>query len=364
MVIFPLENHNQKTIVGVSIAFIILPSIAVPLRLYGRRLKGLSWDCSDYLIIWAWVNSLAYSSVTILLVFDGGVGVHTPDIIHEHGLGPMTTFLKGLIAAQILAAVSSSSVKLSLLSFYCRLFAFPYFIFAARAIAVFILLWTCAVIMAPLLMCQPFAYNVQWGRIDTNAHCGDNILYQQIIVGFNLLTDLVVLVMPMRCLLGLGMKKSQKIPLIAVFGLGIFVCVATTMRLLAMSILTYEDMTFNIAMALMWTAIEPALGTTLACVLFMKPVFSFSRSIVERSDPSRGHSSLRRVFGRKTSQYAPDPYPLQTFITAGGMEEARGLTSPQSRGHASSREALMTAEGLEGRNDGMEIMVHTEFEIR
>jgi hypothetical protein len=50
MVIFPIVNGTQREIIGVAVAFIVLPCVAVALRVYGRHLKGVQLDRSDYLI--------------------------------------------------------------------------------------------------------------------------------------------------------------------------------------------------------------------------------------------------------------------------------------------------------------------------
>ena len=80
------------------------------------------------------------------------------EVIHKHGTGPIMLYMKELVAIQMLCTVGNSYVKLSLLSFYCRVFSFPYFILMAKAAATFILLWVLAVILGGFLLCQPLAY--------------------------------------------------------------------------------------------------------------------------------------------------------------------------------------------------------------
>jgi hypothetical protein len=50
MVIFPIVNGAPREIIGVAVAFIVLPCVAVALRVYGRHRKGVPFDRSDYLI--------------------------------------------------------------------------------------------------------------------------------------------------------------------------------------------------------------------------------------------------------------------------------------------------------------------------
>jgi hypothetical protein len=115
--------------------------------------------------------------------------------------------------------VGNSCVKLSLLSFYCRIFPFPNFILVAKATAGFILLWAIAVILGGFLLCQPFAYT--WDQTIPGGHCGNQVLSYQITGALNLVTDLMVLAMPMRHLWKLEMRLSQKVPLLCAFAVGL-----------------------------------------------------------------------------------------------------------------------------------------------
>jgi hypothetical protein len=52
-------------------------------------------------------------------------------------------------------------------------------------------------------------------------HCGNQVLSYQITGALNLVTDLMVLAMPMRHLWKLEMRPSQKIPLMCAFAVGL-----------------------------------------------------------------------------------------------------------------------------------------------
>ncbi|KAL4784110.1 hypothetical protein BJX76DRAFT_357312 [Aspergillus varians] len=368
MVVFPIVNGAQKAILGVSAVFIVLPCVAVALRIYGRRLKGVRLDLSDYLIMGGLVNSLAFAGVDISCVVNCGVGHHMVDIVQEYGTGPLMLFMKELIAIQILWAVGNSCVKLSLLSFYCRVFSFPYFLLMAKATATFILLWALAVILGGFLLCQPFAYT--WDQTIPGGHCGNQVLSYQITGALNMATDLMVLTMPMPYLWKLEMRLSQKLPLIAVFAIGLFVCVATIMRLVSLSLLDFTDLTSSITDAMIWGTVEPALGVTLACVPFMKPVFPFTRSMAKYTQATRTESNVPKQASKKGFQHPYDPYPLQTFVSTAELnqttrETTREPSPPRSFGGASDQEGLVPEEGRgRGRGMSMSIVVEKGFQMK
>ena len=60
---FPIERPAQKAVLGVAIAFIILPVILVCLRILARRVASRTLDVSDYLIMVACVSSTIYVSI-------------------------------------------------------------------------------------------------------------------------------------------------------------------------------------------------------------------------------------------------------------------------------------------------------------
>lgn len=51
VVIFPLEEPGQISVVAVSIVFIIIPTLMVILRLIARRMAHRDMDLSDWSII-------------------------------------------------------------------------------------------------------------------------------------------------------------------------------------------------------------------------------------------------------------------------------------------------------------------------
>ncbi|OJJ06579.1 hypothetical protein ASPVEDRAFT_154582 [Aspergillus versicolor CBS 583.65] len=355
MVVFSIVNNAQRAIIGVAAVFMVLPIVAVTLRIYGRHLKGVGLDLSDYLIMGGLVCSLGFGAIDISCVVNCGVGHHMAEVVAQYGMGPIMLFMKELVAIQIFWAVGNSCVKLSLLSFYCRVFSFPRFIMTAQITAVFILLWALAVILGGFLLCQPFAFT--WDQSIPGGHCGNQVLSYQITGALNLVTDLMVLTMPMPYLWKLEMRVSQKIPLMAVFAVGLFVCVATIMRLVSLSLLDFTDLTDNITEAMIWGTIEPALGVTLACIPFMKPIFPFSRSMANYTQSGQTESSHGKMFSRKGFRHPYDPYPLDTMVSTAGAQEPGLQTRPDN---ASDQERLVSSE----QGKGMSIVVQKDFEMK
>ena len=81
-----------------------------------------------------------------------------------------------------------------------------------------VLAWTIAAILAISFACEPFAFN--WDKTIPGGKCGDQVTSLTVTAAVNLVTDVMVLLLPMRPLYKLQMATYKKVTLVTVFGLG------------------------------------------------------------------------------------------------------------------------------------------------
>ncbi|KAL3459556.1 hypothetical protein BJX64DRAFT_301163 [Aspergillus heterothallicus] len=388
MVVFHIENQVQRALLSVCTIFLVLPIVAVTLRLYGRRLKGIPLDMSDYMILCALLLTVGFCCMEIACIFQGGLGMHTEDIFRDYGPGPFLLFYRTLLTGLILWALAISFVKLSLLTFYCRVFPFRPFIMLAKGMAAFVLLWTFGGVLSLFLRCKPIAY--AWDPSIEDGKCSNTKVAYLVTGALNLVSDVVIVIMPMPYLLKLEMKPAQKIPLMATFGLGLFVCVTTIMRMNGMTVFNEADVTYSFSDTIIWSIIEPALAITLACVPFWKPVFPCARSTVDyyreysRSRTLTVHpSSAANTKRSQQNQHQQGRsgghdgdnndgvYPLRAFGSVGEgdmdggtlRDDVDGDSPPASIAGASDQQNLVPSRSSP-RGGGLSIVVQREFEVR
>ncbi|KAL0942741.1 uncharacterized protein CTRU02_200626 [Colletotrichum truncatum] len=292
---FPLERQSQISVVAVSIVFIIIPTIAVAMRLMARRMANRALDASDYCIIVACVFSHALQIVSIVSVTQGGVGYLFREIIPKYGRGPIIKFLQIsrfhssktvslmecvsavqiLVVQQILWAVSLSLCKIAILLLYTKLFSVRLMIIATRVMTVFTVIWTAVAVLVAFFICRPLSDN--WLLDLKNRNCGNQPAADGTLGVVNLLTDIIVLIMPVSYLWRLRLETFKKIALIATFSLGVFTCIVSGLRLYYLANLKYTDVTFGIPNALIFSALEPGVGITLACIPFLRPLLGRSQ---------------------------------------------------------------------------------------
>ncbi|OJD25646.1 hypothetical protein ACJ73_02982 [Blastomyces percursus] len=294
---FPIVTADQRSVLGVAIAFSIIPTLGVSLRILARHVARRSLDASDYCIIVACIFAVALESVSITGVIQCGIGYgHTIQVIQEYGPEPVTKLLKLLIPLQFLWVLSLSFCKVSILLLYSRVFPVAPVIWIGRGTMVFIAAWAIATIVAGCTICRPFAFN--WDQSIPGGKCGDQVLSFTITGVFNLVTDVLVLCLPLPYLAKLQMQLYKKVVLIGVFSIGLLTCVVSAVRIHALSSMDFEDITFSIPPANIFSGLEPSVAVTLSCIPLLRPLLNRSQY---GSDGTPGYRATNTTGASKSS---------------------------------------------------------------
>lgn len=124
-----------------------------------------------------------------------------------------------LIPLQFLWVLSLSFSKVSILLLYMKIFPVQSVVWIGRGTGLLIILWAFATILTGCLICQPFEMN--WNPTIPGGHCGDQVTSFTVTGTINLVTDVIVLVLPMPQLYKLHMAMYKRVTLICVFGTGV-----------------------------------------------------------------------------------------------------------------------------------------------
>lgn len=137
---------------------------------------------------------------------------------------------------EFLWAGGITCIKLSILLFYTKIFAVRKFIIAAKAAACLVVAWciskslrdtvvssanppASAVCMVDFFICRPFAFN--WDSTIPGGKCGNTILGFQLLGTMNLVTDMVILLLPQPYIWTLHLPLAKRIALALTFLVGI-----------------------------------------------------------------------------------------------------------------------------------------------
>lgn len=134
--------------------------------------------------------------------------------------------------------------------------------------------------------------------------------------GIQILTDVVILILPMPLLSSLHLPRQQKAGIMIVFGLGIFVIATSSARLYELStMIGRRDFTKTNAEAAVWSSLEANVSIICACLPPIHPLLSRVFSFFFRPQPlhsspaSKNHSHTTHLTStHPTSSRKPSIY--------------------------------------------------------
>ncbi|THD00307.1 hypothetical protein EYZ11_000200 [Aspergillus tanneri] len=227
-----LQESQQGPTLGVITTFVVLAILAMGLRLSSRRLMKLRIGLDDYLCI----------------------------------LGLC------LYAYQLVYATAILFIKTSILAYYKRIFSVRPFRITVYIVGAMTLSWWIAV---PRCVSSKKFY------------IGNAVP--------NIMTDVLILAMPIRMVWNLQASRSQKISLSFIFLLGSF-CV----RLSEQFKVDDPDFTWAMNGTVIWTSLEVSFGIISACLPTMRPLLKWGLRKFNISVSSKGTASeSTRVYGAK-----------------------------------------------------------------
>lgn len=171
-----------------------------------------------------------YKSVLILLfikrqcadcmaaaVFDAGVGRHLAAVLLYHPT-KFESWAKTLYALDWLYLTSVALPKISVLCLYLRIFTSRGARLTCHVLLWFVVATWLAYIIAANFQCTPFKF--QWDKKIPGGHCFDIGAYYKSTSVPNIVTDLVILVLPVPTVVNLKATMTRKLGLSFVFLVG------------------------------------------------------------------------------------------------------------------------------------------------
>ena len=109
----------------------------------------------------------------------------------------------------------------------------------------------------------------------------------------NIVTDLLVAIIPVRGIWSLHIPKRQKVALLGILTIGWFVCIVSILRLYALNVFArhQDDTTYHSAPTAYWSAIEANLAIVCASLPALKPLVVRIVPVFGTRNSSRGRGS-------------------------------------------------------------------------
>ncbi|GAB7352782.1 hypothetical protein MBLNU459_g3404t1 [Dothideomycetes sp. NU459] len=270
-----MTDDRGSEIINAACGFLAASAFVASLRL-GLRIKRrlLSWD--DAAIAFSICFSILQTVAAILAVRHG-YGAHVRTL-------SKTQLQKALFWFYIVQIAYKGTIwpaKLSILLLYRRVFmdtpnvrSFGIrFRTAIHVMIVFIILFFFTSEIVSIFACLPVHH--YWNRSSPGT-CRVNTLawwFSQSVL--NTASDIIILLLPMPLIRSmLKIPVRQKVSLMGVFALGIFVTACTIVRMTTFKTGIGADTTYDGGITLLWSIIETNVAIICACLPLLRPLFA------------------------------------------------------------------------------------------
>ncbi|KAI1740422.1 hypothetical protein F4680DRAFT_419403 [Xylaria scruposa] len=285
-------NKPHPAFLGISIALgvlTLLATICVALRfIHRRKTIELWWD--DWTILAALIFCIGVFINTVLATLPslGAAGYH----ITQYSVPQLNTWFKIVLAGEVLYNFSSALSRISVLLFYRRIFSVDrYFLIFMRVMIFLIAASSLAAVFGLIFTTNPV--EAQWNVLLPHTSINTRAFYDST-AALNIAFDLAVFGLVQRKVWKLQLDKNRKALLSFLLLLGAFSVVASILRLAYLLVLDFNDVTYSLSTAWLWTVVEIVLYVICAC---LPGVYAFIKSA---SGSQRTGSSKSTDFSRST----------------------------------------------------------------
>lgn len=299
-----LTPNRQPLILGFTIAFTVLATAGVLMRIWARRLSGAKFWWDD----WTIIAALLGSYVTTIANFVGlhyGFGLHQADIRNQQ---PQKSLLI-LWLTESGYLITVAFTKYSVLFFYWRLFkvysrSLRIWIISVAALATG---WYVSSQLVVIFQCTPV--NFYWNRKIEGGHCINSNLFFVIITAMLPPLDAIVLGLAVPVVWNLQVSRTKQLGITFVLSVGLLDTIICIYRATIFHEIDPQDITWSDAIVGIWTNAEATVGVFCACLPTLVPLFRFCMGKGENSKPSYDRQSPFGTWNSKAEGFKRVTHP-------------------------------------------------------
>ncbi|KAF2685508.1 hypothetical protein K458DRAFT_13206 [Lentithecium fluviatile CBS 122367] len=209
-----LAEDLGPTIIATASLMIIFCTAFVGLRYWARYLTQTPFGAEDVFIPFAWLSEMGLCTVAIAMVKYTGTGRHTIKVLDEDP-AKFTNYLKGVTANEFLHPAAVAFPKICVVLLFLRVFTNKYERMAAWGLIGVIFAAWLSFTVATMFQCVPFAFN--WDKNIQGATCFNFRAFATSSSVPNIVTDVVVLFLPIRTVVDLKISIGRRVGLMLIF---------------------------------------------------------------------------------------------------------------------------------------------------
>ncbi|TQN68486.1 Satratoxin biosynthesis SC1 cluster protein 4, partial [Colletotrichum shisoi] len=245
----PLTRDGASLVITAGI-MMVLTTLWTIMRLVSRRMTGVPFHLEDYFYFVG--QSASFSASVVIGGAGHDIGVLDPEVHVSH-------FVKIFLAAQRIFSLSSSWFRTTswlAVGLSCA--------------------WALYTGLLGFVICRPV--RSAWDISVAKTGCGDYTVAFSAVAVFDIVTDVVIVVLPIRVVSGLQMARAHKLALYVVFGAGFVTIIFSGVRLYYTLTADFVNITRGFASASVSGVLQSGIAVMVASSPMLRPVFD--RTIV------------------------------------------------------------------------------------
>ncbi|KAF2645325.1 hypothetical protein P280DRAFT_465174 [Massarina eburnea CBS 473.64] len=283
------STEMQHKLIVINIVMTILSTFVLVIRLYTRQFLSRSIGLDDLLIVMSWGGCIAWVGVQFGS-FQYGFGDHMWNVTAMQLQG----YLGMLIGIGLVYVWQPALAKLSLLVMYHRLSPSRWNRFSCYAMAILILGYSIAFTIIVIWPCNPLHGNIE---------CLSQLNLTMAI--FNIITDAIIIALPVPMLHSLHLPLKQRVGLGVVFAIGSGVMITSIVRIIYVyQWIANVDATYYQGNTCIFSTVEMNAGIICTSIVLLKPfVARFFPTLLFNSSNNTGNrtpsGNLSKSWGGK-----------------------------------------------------------------
>ncbi|KAJ5205566.1 hypothetical protein N7472_002014 [Penicillium cf. griseofulvum] len=320
----PHANDRSGLIIMTSI-FFLTGIFAVLLRFYSRRLTKVPLGPDDWFALSSLLFVIALNGIFLSGTIQGAITGHSIVIDNWPQPSALETLVqKYKYAFQTTEKIAFGLIKLSILFLWKRMLSpIRSFQLFCWVMIVIVAAWSISFFFATLFQCGTH-WDWNWAPIGFFlTECTDTLNMLTVFCGTDLLTDFVIMFMPVPIIWKLQMSVKKKVGVTSVFMVGIFTIGAGVARTYIYLVTSYDkednpDFIADFTLFILWSEIEVNVAMIVCCMPVFGPVLGQCRDTLYRRF-GRSKEGEFGLLGHSTSASTNDgKTPLTNFNASCG----------------------------------------------
>ncbi|KAI0097225.1 hypothetical protein GGR51DRAFT_486025 [Nemania sp. FL0031] len=284
--------ENSWGYIAATILLAFLASLLVALRFWSRWISAQGIHSDDWLALATLLVHHGLGAMILVAFISYGLGFSTTSLEAADPHAAME-LQKLTFIGTILYGTGSTSIRLSVIIFYFRLFSTAIVRRGCYILAGTCLAWFVAIEALNLATCKPISF--MWNQEIRGGRCIKTPAGVIVLGAVNVAIDAVTVGLPIREVMKLKLSREKKCIIYGVFLIGGIAILSSLARLILLSLYLNSETDFGTgatsAMLSAITGFEIYIAIIAACVPTLVPIYKKLRRRVARSDSPIPHRS-------------------------------------------------------------------------